>query len=149
MFRYMYGTCTFFLPTCSDQVHVNSPYIRAAQDVFNSYVPPEAPAQTIAVHRTASARTKDPDFGGFASSRFLILRGGSRRDRAAPRAGGSGAPAALRRRPPPGADPADTARRVSFRTHQISRCIYCMLYAKCCMLYAICKMLYARCHDMV
>ena len=26
MFGYMYGTCTFFAPTCSDQVHINLPY---------------------------------------------------------------------------------------------------------------------------
>ena len=27
MFGYMYGTCTFFSPTCSDQVQINLPYI--------------------------------------------------------------------------------------------------------------------------
>ena len=26
MFGYMYSTCTFFFPTCSDQVHTNLPY---------------------------------------------------------------------------------------------------------------------------
>ena len=27
VFGYMYGTCTFFFPTCADQVQINLPYL--------------------------------------------------------------------------------------------------------------------------
>ena len=62
MFGYMYCTCTFFFPTCSDQVQTNLPY--SASVTTRSTLPRSWPAaflQCAAAHPVANDHNDSDD----------------------------------------------------------------------------------------